>query len=788
VLDLSGIFYVLIGIALVSLSSFELVAFVRLKGITTNLLAFVITAYATIVLLAQVLSELYAIHRFGFIIGHALIVLIVFPWCLKSPSVRLMGQRLVGYFTQKIAWRCALSYPAIMVLGCSVLASMVLGAYLIVVVPPNDVDSLWFHLPRMASWLQNGTLHHFQAPNLWQTVFSINAEIGLLWLTALWGTDQLTGFVQWFATVFTLVGIYGIARHLKFSKLASVFAALIWSTLTIVVVQSTSTKNDALVAFLVVASFYFLMTGLHDDERKYSPNFIFFGLSIGLAVGTKETAVVAIPGLGLAAALLTLYQPNRSLSKLVYVAFWGLAGTVLVGSYNYILNWQDYGSVLGPASVSTRHTALQGLSLAVFKANAARISYQFFSPIGLPDPLITLLQPWRSWIGERLFYLLKIDLNPPGTNLEGTTFSFSTDVSELSPRNRSWYGPLGSFLFLPTFFFYLVVHPFVKRDMEKWLTALISLSYIVIFIVIIRWQPSVGRMLMIGVALGAPLIAGFYVWTEKHKWLRWSVLAIAITVLGWSSTHNYNKPLFGSWTIWNADYYDLRTLRQSQADFFRYLDADLPEDASIGLAFTGGNSFQDYLFWGPGLTRKVSYLGPPPERVDSQIFAEHHIDYLLLAEDAFKPVSSTAPLWPIGVYYDQLWFLVKRSDMNLFAAQPDRENIFYRTFGDEYAAYVQIRGFVEKETATGRILTTDPKMPCYDLDQRFVFGLPGRIGDLAGFAYLVVTPHWSPQDYERFGLSVDDINQFLAQKKFVKKVYEVNGYTVYRILFSKADI
>jgi hypothetical protein len=300
-LNLSGIFSVLIGMALVSLSSFGLVVLARPKGIVSNLLAFVIVAYATIVLLTQVLSELYAVNRLGFLIGHALIALIILPWCLKSAPVRLMEQRLVDYFTQKMAWRCVLSSPTIMVLGCSVLASMVLGAYLIVVVPPNDIDSLWFHLPRMATWLQSGTLHHFQAPNLWQNVFSINAEIGLLWLTALWGTDQLTGFVQWFATVFTMVGIYGIARHLKFSKPASVFAALFWSTFTIVIVQATSTKNDALVAFFVVASFYFLLTDLRNSDQKQSPNLAFFGLSIGLAIGTKETAVIAIPGLGLAA-------------------------------------------------------------------------------------------------------------------------------------------------------------------------------------------------------------------------------------------------------------------------------------------------------------------------------------------------------------------------------------------------------------------------------------------------------------------------------------------------------
>jgi len=406
--------------------------------------------------------------------------------------------------------------------------------------------------------------------------------------------------------------------------------------------------------------------------------------------------------------------------------------------------------------------------------------------VGLPEPLITLIQPWRAAIGERLFDLFRIDLNPPGANWEGATFSFSRDVDELLPQAKAWYGPLGLLLFLPTLFFYLVVFPFIKRDIWKWLTALASFLYIAAFIAVLLWQPYIGRMLMIGVALGMPLTAGFYLWTEKYKAVRWAVLALAVTVLGWSATHDYHKPLFGSWTIWNADYYDLRTRHESDREFFHYLDANLPEDARLGLAVTEADNLWEYPFFGPGLTRKVTYLGPLPARVDSQLFAEHNIDYLLLVKDPSDPIDSTAPLWPLGILSEQHWFMVKRSEMELFAAQPRQSNVYYRAFGEDYMAYVKIRELVEKEAATGRVLTTDPRMPYYDLDQRFVFALPNSINDLSGFTFIVTAPEWSPQDYERFGLSADDVSGFLARERFVKKIDEVNGYTMYRILSSKA--
>ena len=216
------------------------------------------------------------------------------------------------------------------------------------------------------------------------------------------------------------------------------------------------------------------------------------------------------------------------------------------------------------------------------------------------------------------------------------------------------------------------------------------------------------------------------------------------------------------------------------------MDANLPEDARLGLAVTEADNLWEYPFFGPGLTRKVTYLGPLPARVDSQLFAEHNIDYLLLVKDPSDPIDSTAPLWPLGILSEQHWFMVKRSEMELFAAQPRQSDVFYRAFGEDYMAYVKIRELVEKEAATGRVLTTDPRMPYYDLDQRFVFALPNSINDLSGFTFIVTAPEWSPQDYERFGLSADDVSGFLARERFVKKIDEVNGYTMYRILSSKA--
>ena len=789
-ISLSGVICVLAGVSLVSLSSLGLVTLARLRGVTANVLAFVIASYATIVLLAQILSEIHAVSWSGFLLGHLIIMLVVLPYNIKPLYTRLVSILTESRSNTKKKWT-NLFYPnpALLLLFVCIVLAMTLGAYLILIVTPNGWDSLWYHLPRAAHWLQNGTLHHYQAPNPRQTVFAINGEIGLLWLMSLSGTDQLSGFVQWFATIFSMVSIYGIARQLKYPPPASMFAALIWSTLTIVVAQSISTQNDITVTFFVVASFYFLLAGLLDTDPKYMVNLAFGGLALGLAVGTKSIALIALPGFAITIVLLALVTSDKVLSKLIYAGVFCLSGFILVGSYNYILNWLEYGSIFGPAMVAEH--SVQHFSLTLLKANLGRAGYDFFNPGGLPDPIVNFVQIWRPLVGQKIFSLLDISLNPPEANLEWAKFSFSDDGQLLPREDRGWYGPLGFLVFLPSLLFFLTVFPFIRRDtwkqdVGKWSTALVSSLYIISFLITMRWQTQMGRLLLIGVSLGAPLMAGFYMWTERHKWVDWVVVMIGITVLGWSSTHNYVKPFFGSTAVWNRDYYEMRTVQaRDLVHFSRYLDSALPEDARLGLFVTGTDLWWDYIFWGPKLRRNVQYLGPVPKQIDKNIFDEAEVDYLILATKEPNIMASTVPLWPIGPGFELEWFLSKRSEAELFALPSYQKDKVYReNFGDDYIAYLEIEAFIKDQPQSFRALTTDPKMPYYDnQDNRFVFGIPNDINNLKGFTYLILAPWWSPQDYQRWGIALEDSQQFLTQEKFVKKIFQINGYVVYRILF-----
>ncbi len=777
--DLTGVAATLIGLILLSLASLGLVALCHLKGVVSNILAFAIIAYATIVLLTQVLSELYQVHRLGFLIGQTLVVLTILPF-----SFKLIPRFGLNYrFELKQGWKQAITtQPALWVLGLAVVVFMLVGAYLILVVPPNNYDSLWYHLTRVAYWLHNHTLHHFQTTDLVKTTHQgYNGEIGLLWLTALWGTDQLTGFVQWFATILTVIAIYGIGRQLAFSPPASLFAGLIWATFTIVVAQSTSTKNDLLVASFVTAAFYFLLAGLRETNPPNKANFILFGLSFGLAVGIKPLALMVGPGLVVMAGLLLLTKPSQYLPKLLQAGLWSVLGLMLVGSYNYTLNWASYHSFFGPSEISSTHL-VNAPSTTSFGSNLARIGYHFLDPGGLPEPLVDAIQPWRAKLGQTIFSSFHIETNPSNTNFEDNVFEFNGTEQIVARDDGAWFGPLGLLLFLPILFYNLIIWP---KDIWKWSTAFIAFSYLVIFALLVRWQPLMGRMLLVAVTPSAALMAAFYDWSEKYKLLRWAIVLIAGVVIGWSTMHNYHRPLLGSRSLWDLDDYSLRTFRKPyRAPLYCYIDATVPAEARLGVAGPLIDLRWTYPFFGPHLTRDVVELGPAPARIDANFFTEHDLDYLVFVSETPQAVESVAPLWPI-IRDKEQWFLVKASEAEIFSETANSDR-YHQVFGSDYTAYLEIKEALKSETEPVRVLTTDPRMPYYERDKRFVFKFTDDLASLQHFTHLVVAPWWSADDYERLGISVEDMQKFLSQDKFVKKIAETNGYVLYRLLIGNA--
>ena len=67
--------------------------------------------------------------------------------------------------------------------------------------PPNNVDSLLYHMSRVMHWIQNGSLRHYAASYHHQLFMPPWAEMAILNLRVLWGSDKPVNLIQWFSMI-----------------------------------------------------------------------------------------------------------------------------------------------------------------------------------------------------------------------------------------------------------------------------------------------------------------------------------------------------------------------------------------------------------------------------------------------------------------------------------------------------------------------------------------------------------------------------------------------------------
>ncbi len=180
-------------------------------------------------------------------------------------------------------------------------ATWAVGAILVVtgviamLAPPNNWDSMTYHMPRVAHWSQNGSVAHYPTHILRQLWLGPWAEFAIMHLYLLTGGDRLANLVQWLAFAGCVVGSAIVAGELGGARRARGLAAMACATLPMAIAQASSTQND------LVASFWLLSLGYWVLRFRAAPGVdtaILVGSSAGLAALTKLPAsFLAVPWL-----------------------------------------------------------------------------------------------------------------------------------------------------------------------------------------------------------------------------------------------------------------------------------------------------------------------------------------------------------------------------------------------------------------------------------------------------------------------------------------------------------
>ncbi len=213
---------------------------------------------------------------------------------------------------------------------------MVLLAYelLLGTSPPNNMDSLTYHLARAAAWAQHGGIYWIpNAPEVELNAYQPLAEQQNLFLIVATGGGALYFLPQYLAELAILVAVYGASRRLGFEVRAAACSAFLLATFSALALEAFTAQNDLVAAsFIAVASCLLLGSGRLEPALA--------GASVAFGLGTKLTAGLALPIL----AWLAFTRGRRTLATAIAG---GVVGFVGLGMWGYVLNAVHTGHLLG---------------------------------------------------------------------------------------------------------------------------------------------------------------------------------------------------------------------------------------------------------------------------------------------------------------------------------------------------------------------------------------------------------------------------------------------------------
>lgn len=217
----------------------------------------------------------------------------------------------------------------------------------------NNVDSLLYHMPRVAYWTQNRSLQHYAANYHHQLSMPIWAATAILQIRLLAGGDDLSNLVQWASMAGSVIGVSAIVALMRGSTWTQLVAAAYTISIPMGVLQATSTQNDYAVSLWMVCLGYFIVISVsHKDQRL---EWAYVGLALGLGLLTKATAYIyALPFVvWYFAATMRNVGATRALKVAVLVAT--TAGLLNLGYWSR--NLATYGTPFGPSEIVRRTLA-----------------------------------------------------------------------------------------------------------------------------------------------------------------------------------------------------------------------------------------------------------------------------------------------------------------------------------------------------------------------------------------------------------------------------------------------
>ncbi|MEM7725902.1 MAG: glycosyltransferase family 39 protein [Cyanobacteria bacterium P01_A01_bin.45] len=353
-------------------------------------------------------------------------------------------------------------------------------AAIAIVSPPNNWDSMTYHMSRVIHWMQNRSVAHYQTYIVRQVDTPPLAGFIITHLQILSRSDRFANLVQWFSMLGSMVAVSLIAKRLGANLYGQLTSAMICLTIPMGILQASNTQNDYVVSFWLACFVYYTLGFLVDSSKNRSKTFN-LGASLGLAIFTKATAYIYAFPFCVWLSVSTLRQKNlQSFKKLIAIALF-TAAINISHWYKNILIWGT------PFGVSGNITKNELFTFPAISSNLIR---------NLALHFVTVYQQLNIFVEHLIIFIhhnfLGLNVSDSRTTFLDVKFSMISIPSMIFHEDTA-----GNLVHIILIFFSIAIY-FVNKKWKDNYTSLFYLisliSTFIIFNTLLKWQPWASRL------------------------------------------------------------------------------------------------------------------------------------------------------------------------------------------------------------------------------------------------------------------------------------------------------
>lgn len=372
--------------------------------------------------------------------------------------------------------------------------------------PAIDEDAFSYHIARLPFWFDMHNINHFTISDSRAGIMPINSEIFYFWAYSFTKSLLFVRFLSVISSILFVCALRGFLKFLKISMKRSIWAVFAVFAMHNVLLSFSGAETNITIAALMLATVYLFGVGVKENKIKY---YYFASLLYALAIGTKTPALQAAPALFLIVCILIYCYGNKKFLKPIFLCtLFTVLNFVIFGSYNYVLNFLDYGNPIASVQSYELHKFVGGYQ--AFIANMIRYSARFIDFSGLPLSIV----PWRIVTALTDVFIAILGISPDICEITPETNFFELGNNF---ENMSGFGVLGFLVFIPSVIVAIKNIRNSKRAMVLGSMALGFLLNVVILSCTLGYMIFSIRFLMFFVLLSSPIVVYMFLKQDKFR-------------------------------------------------------------------------------------------------------------------------------------------------------------------------------------------------------------------------------------------------------------------------------